>query len=262
MTTSLNIEWASSYIPTTQRKKLLASLTEVYQGLGYQPYSPFAGGSGSPMGKTDWVRTFLSPKQDGWVRLIGYSDHQVLEAVAAALDLTIIHAWITKTEGHVELIGQKPWGDFLREGITQAQFEAPPTSASPSEDSTPMAQFAEQKGVDSRLANQLIQKTTAGFMGRLQQKTGEDATSMQTAAQASMQGFSWSQASAQGVHHQLSCLALPDSWQAPAFADLAAAYAIACQIELTPNAPLLPSDETILDKVPYPLDYTPLYFAR
>jgi hypothetical protein len=48
----------------------------------------------------------------------------------------------------------------------------------------------------------------------------------------------------------------------PDFSDLAAAYPIACLLDINEDAPLLPGDEDILDRVEFPLDFTPAYFAR
>jgi hypothetical protein len=60
----------------------------------------------------------------------------------------------------------------------------------------------------------------------------------------------------------MECLSIPQTWREPSLGDLAAAYQIACLLDINEDAPLLPGDEAILDRVEYPLDYTPAYFAR
>jgi hypothetical protein len=57
-------------------------------------------------------------------------------------------------------------------------------------------------------------------------------------------------------------LRLPTGWQSPTYEEVADAYRAACLLEKDENAHLLPSDEAALARVDYPLDYTPLFFAR
>jgi hypothetical protein len=254
------LDWACSFIPTSKRKNLVATVEAVALQAGYQPYNPFPGGSGTPMGKHDFIRLFAGPKQAGWIRLLGPAEPAFLAQVAQALQVSLIYAWISRTEGRVELMGPGSWADFLQAGYTEADFDKPLATSS-STPASPLLDLAQQQGVQPGMAQQLIQKTTQGLAKRLSHSDAHDPA-MPASPSDVLQGFSWNQASAQRVSQHLAYLTIPSQWRDPSLADLAAAYSIACQLERTPQLALLPSDEVLLDKVAYPLDYTPLYFAR
>ncbi|MBZ0306958.1 MAG: hypothetical protein K8I82_12885, partial [Anaerolineae bacterium] len=118
-------------------------------------------------------------------------------------------------------------------------------------------------GVANKQVEKLFQKTTRGIFQKLDQRTDGEASSTQSDAMRLLQAqFSWNSAPAQRVQAVMACLSVPANWRDPSFKEIAAAYPIARLLDMDENVLLLPGDEDLLDKVNYPLDYTPVYYAQ
>jgi len=242
------ILWSSVYIPQVKQKTLVEAYTAVHLAAGYQPYNPFPGGGGTPANTSELIRQFAAPHSQGWTRLIGVPQPDLLPALAKALAAPLLYSWVSPEDGGVDCIG----GELALFQRAEPASPAPTTSAPASL----LGELAQQYGVDPTQAEKMFNKSAQSVFGKL------DAD-MQPAAMASLQGrFSWGLPGAQRLVASMGGLTVPDDWREPAFTDLAAAYQIACLLELDEDAPLLPGDEAILDRVEYPLDYLPLYFYR
>ena len=251
--------WSSIYLPINDENQVLRSLKAVYEFAGYKLYNPFPGGTGTPSGIQDRVRLFVAPAESGWIRIIGEADSNHLPALATELKTALLYAWIGTSESSIEVFGSGELKQFLREGKSEADLN-PPQIASGKQGTSDqpgiLSDLAGEYGVDSKKADKLFQKTTKSILRKFQ---NEDAQ----AAMASMQSaFSWSSPPAQRLGQMMDALIIPANWREPDFRDLSTAYQIACLLDIDENAPLLPGDEAILDKVEYPLDYELAYFAK
>jgi hypothetical protein len=255
--------WISYYLPTTRRKALREALEQVHTAAGYQAYDPFAGGRGTPPGLKHLARFFISPKLDGgYLRLIGQPDPELLPALAESLGLPILQAWVTQEDSGVQLMGGEDWGAFLEDGRTLTELIAVREIAAiaPATDPHSLVEMARQQGLKAGDAQKLAEKLTRGLGKTL---SAEEAQQQSKAAQIAQEQFSWAWPQAQKLAAQMDCLKLPSpAWRDPSYPDLAAAYQLARRLELEPEMALSASDNLILDKVAYPLDYTLAYYAR
>jgi hypothetical protein len=253
---SEQVLWNSVYVPMSDEDKVAAALNAIYTEAGYSAFNPFPGGTGTPKGITERVRLFVAPGEDNWTHIIGAPDVDLLGKLSDGLALSLVYVWIGEESG-VEVIGAGELSQFLREGAMNAQYTA---SDAPTGE---VARLADEYGVDAGQADKMFQKAAKTVFKKLDKRTEGEAASMQDAAKKSLESaFSWGLPSAQRVMAIMECLTIPQSWREPAFSDLAAAYQIACLLDINEDAPLLPGDDAILDRVAYPLDYTPAYFAR
>jgi hypothetical protein len=250
--------WSSLYLPTAQSQQVADVLNNLHQAAAYRPYNPFPGGPGTPQGVSQFVRLFLAPPEGGWTRLIGIPDVNLLTSLATALNLTLLHTFISEEEAHINAIGAAQLADFLRPGKTSADLERARqvTPVEGSAPASPMSDIAKQYGVNPKAADKLIQKSVGTIFNKLDQSAADAQAEVNKAA------FSWGLPAAQRLSALMACLTLPENWRDPSYADLAAAYPIACLLDQDEDAPLLPGDEALLDKVEFPLDYTPFYYAK
>ena len=259
------ILWSSIYIPTGDEAKVVTAFEKATSTAGYKPYNPFPGGGGTPTGILTRVRMFVAPGENGWTRIIGLPDVELLNSLAEALQSSLVYVWIGADKSAVEIIGGDDLSQFLRDGKSPADLQAamsgPIAAGGDAPVSGEIAKLADEYGVDAGQADKLFQKTARTVFNKLDKRTGGEAASMQDAAKKSLDSsFSWGMPSARRVMAIMECLTIPQNWREPAFSELAAAYQIACLMDM--DAPLLPGDEAILDRVEFPLDYTPAYFAR
>jgi hypothetical protein len=254
--------WISHYLPTTRRKALHEALDQVHKAAGYQAYDPFTGGSGTPPGVKHLARFFISPKlEGGYLRLIGQPDLDLLPTLAGSLGFTILQAWVTQEDSGLQLMGGQDWGVFLEEGRTLTELIAVREIASiaPATDPHSLAEMARQQGLQTGDAQKLADKLTRGLAKTL---SPEESQQQAKAAQIAQEQFSWAWPQAQKLSAQMDCLKLPTTWRDPSYPDLAAAYQLARRLDVEPDMALSASDNLILDKVAYPLDYTLAYYAR
>lgn len=259
------ILWSSVYIPTDDEERVTSVLGVIHAAAGYKPYNPFPGGTGTPTGIVGRVRLFVAPAEDNWTRVIGLPDVDLLNPLAAEMKSPLVYAWIGAENSVVEVIGGGDVSQFLREGRSAEDLDAamrgPIAAGSDAPAAGEIAKLADAYGVDAGQADKMFQKAAKTVFSKLDKRTGGEAASMQDAAKKSLDSsFSWGMPSARRVMAIMACLSIPQNWREPDFGDLAAAYPIACLLDM--DAPLLPGDEDTLDRVEYPLDYTPAYFAR
>lgn len=251
--------WSSLYLPTAEQEDVAAALVGIHTRVGYQPFNPFPGGSGSPIRAIQFSRLFVAPPQEGWTRLIGQPDSDLLPELASQLGIGLIYVWVAHEEGGVEAIGGS-LSHFLREGKTEEDLQQALTAPLPAASKPDfVSNLAGEYGIDPKQAGELVQKTIGSLFGKLN-KDGSAEAQTQAAELVSRSRFSWKMPAAQRVAAITDCLRLPANWREPSYHDLTAAYQAACWLELNGN--LLPGDEAALDKVAYPLDYLLAYFAR
>jgi hypothetical protein len=260
------ILWSSVYLPLADRKQVMQALQAIHTAAGYVPYNPYPGGMGTPSGVTEMVKLFVAPLEKGWIRLIGQPNPSLLPELAQQLGCSLLYIWINTTNGQIDCIGSGELSQFLRPDKTPADLQNALSAAySDPPSGGVLGDLASSHGVDVRQADRLFQKTSRTVLGKLDRQSGGEASAMQTAASGVLSGndgFSWKKAAAQRVQGVMACLTVPENWRDPDYKDLAAAYQIACLLDQDENALLLPSDEAILDKVEFPLDYRLAYFAR
>jgi hypothetical protein len=262
---SEQVLWNSVYVPTDDEDKVTAALKKVYEEAGYAAFNPFPGGTGTPKGISERVRLFVAPGESNWARIIGAPDVDLLKNLSDGLKSPLVYVWIGEENSGVEVIGAGEWSQFLREGRSSTEIETAMNAQYTASDSPTgeVARLAGEYGVDAGQADKMFQKAAKTVFKKLDKRTEGEAASMQDAAKKSLDNpFSWGLPSAQRVTAIMECLSIPQTWREPSFGDLAAAYQIACLLDINEDAPLLPGDEAILDRVEYPLDYTPAYFAR
>jgi hypothetical protein len=212
------------------------------------------------------VKLFVAPPENGWTRLIGQPNAALLPELAQGLGCSLVYVWINAASGQVECIGSGDLSQFLRPDKTVADLQnafSANYAELPSDGI--LGDLAASYGVDTRQADKLFQKTSRTVLRKLDRQSGGEANEIQSTASGILlgsEGFSWKKAAAQRVQAVMACLSVPDGWHDPDYRDLAAAYQIACVLDQDENAFLLPSDEAILDKVAFPLDYLLAYFAR
>jgi hypothetical protein len=93
--------WHSLYLRADDPPAIVAVLVAALQQRGYQRYDPFAGGTGTPSGLKTFVRHFIAPSVDGWVRILGEPDLQVVNDLSK--DRLVLHAWLTDADGGLAL---------------------------------------------------------------------------------------------------------------------------------------------------------------
>lgn len=260
------IVWASAYVPLADKKRLISTFREIYESAGYIAYDPFPGGNGTPSGISSTSRLFVARPDSGWIRMIGHAEADILKKLAEKLEVSLISVEITDHNSRIEVIGAKTLTDFLKAGKTpddlnRAENMTPAASQEVMPDE--LGDLAKSYGLANKQVEKLFQKTTHGLFQKLDKQTDGEASSTQSDAMQLLNAqFSWNSAPAQRVQAVMACLSVPADWRNPSFKEIAAAYPVARLLDMNENAPLLPGDEDLLDKVDYPLDYTPVYYAR
>lgn len=251
--------WASTYLPNTPKKAVVAALKTSYETAGYTAYDPFPGGTGTPSGISFTIRLFVARPENGWTRILGTLSPEVLKALAEKLNTTLINVWIDESESKVEAIGQNPLTAFLKpdktaDDLTRAEKITLTDENQPVQGE--LMDLAKNYGVQGKHIEKLLNKTSKTLLNKLE---GGEAAQSEAMASISNQ-FSWNTLPARRVQAQMECLTVPENWREPSFKELALAYPIARLLEK--DVPLLPGDEELLDKVEFPLDYTPVYYAK
>jgi len=273
---AMSARWHALFIPLEDADRVESALRESLAALGYQPYDPFPGGSGTPPGLTDLVRTFVAPPGEGWTRVLGDVDAVALPALSAALDAPLLEGWLFDEDG-----GFAVWRDrardasadalaaFLRPDRSRADLDAalrstPDAPAGASALPPDIAQLAEQHGVSARQADKLVKRLSGNLFGKLNRQAGGAESDVQAQARALLAGQAdvWASASGQRVMAVAATLRLPANWRAPDFDAVREAYQLNRLRARTPRLPLMPGDQQMLDAVPDALSYRPVYMGR
>src|SRR5262249_2867639 len=91
--------WDSLCIRGRDHVQVAIILRDTLLAAGYQRYDPFPGGSGTPPGLKTFVKQFVAPAQDGWVRVLGAPDVAVLPALS--VDDDVLHAQLSVEFGDI-----------------------------------------------------------------------------------------------------------------------------------------------------------------
>ena len=253
------------FAPSADQAAALAAFRKVHEASGYKAYNPFPGGMGTPGGAKSLVRAFIAPSEAGWVKMIGHMDVDLVPVLAKELNQTLVHIWLNLQEARIEAVGSQKLAGFLRKGKSERDLDkaiarlGDVSALKPVEGHIQgeLADLIDQSGVNRKMANMMINQSTNKI---LKEMGGEGQAALDLLAQQSQSPLRGE--SGRRMKDVAACLSLPENWHEPEFKDLSAVYAIALMLEKDENAPLLPGDEDLLDKIAYPLDYEPAYFAR
>lgn len=275
----MSARWHALYIPLEDADRVEAALRAALAGLGYQPYDPFPGGTGTPPGLADLVRSFVAPPGEGWTRVLGEIDAAALPALSAALNAPVLEGRLADGEGGFAVWRagvRDPSADalaaFLRAGRSRADLDDAlrplPTltgqrssgSALPPE----IAQLAEARGVSTRQADKLVSRLSGNLFGKLNRQAGGAEDDAQAQARALLAGQTdvWAAPAGQRLMAIAAALALPANWRAPDLDAVRDAYQLRRLRERTPRLPLMPGDQQVLDAVPDAFSYRPVYMGR
>ncbi len=266
--------WHSLYFRSNEVSSIVAALVETYQQRGYQPYDPFPGGSGTPIGVKTFIRLFIAPPIDCWVRVLGEPDLDCLDAVSAGKSM--LHAWLTDTDSGIDLyqdgkLDPQGLAAYLRTGETEEDLKqallGTVISASQDPGIVPdeVSQFARDHNVNPDQANKMMERLTSRLFGKLDRASGGEASAMQSQARALVTGsgrVNWSSAAGQRLQTLAEVLALPQNWHEPDFAEVRDAYQPARMRRKNPRASLMSDEQDALARLPDVLSYEAVYMAK
>lgn len=225
---------------------------------GYAPYDPFPGGAGTPATFKKFVRLFILPEAEGWLRVLGAQDAALLPEMLRKLSAgrTVLHAWFTAERGALEAYrdGRAEaalLAAYLGESASAAAPESQPRASNlPSE----VAKLAEAQGVDPKQAERLIGR----FAGRL---FGAGAAGVQAEAARLFQS-AWQSAGGQQLAAQIGRLRLPFDLRTPDFETLREAYHAQRLLARRPSARLMESERAALQALPNVGAVQPIYMGK
>lgn len=272
----MSARWHALLIPLEDADRIETALREALAALGYEPYDPFPGGTGTPPGLVDLARCFVAPPDEGWTRVLGEVDPAALPALSAALEAPLIEGWLADDEG-----GFAVWRDgtrdtsadalaaFLREGRSRADLDgalrsAPAAQMGASALPPDIADLAEARGVNPRQADKLVRRLSGNLFGKLNRQAGGGEDDAQAQARVLLAGQMdvWASPAGQRVMAIAGVLALPPNWREPDLDAVRDAYQLRRLRARTPRLPLMPGDQQMLDAVPDALSYRPVYMGR
>lgn len=264
MTTS----WDSLYLPSADDEAIYKTLKESLVALGYELYDPFGLIPGQSYPQT--TRLFVAPPSDGWTRIFGAFDPQLLPLLSHSF--LCFHLSFNDGEALIET-----YADGLRVE-PQAALKA---YARPGRDlaralNGPIILPAEQaadsifdslpdnvQSLASRVDKGHAQKMFDRLSGNLMRKAaGDDAEKMSSAARDLMSVPDWNSPDGQRIRALMECLTVPPNWREPDFTTLRDAYQLHARRRRNPNAMLYPGDAEAMAKAPDALSYTPVYAGR
>ncbi len=267
--------WHSLYLRADDEHVVAASLIDALRHHGYQRYDPFAGGSGTPPGLRAFVKHFVAPSIDGWVRILGEPDPVAL--VDLSVGQTLLYAWLIGDESGIDvyhdgatdpeaLIGYLRPGKIV-EDLVQAAHSAASTPIDRSASLVPddVQQLAQEHHVNPDQANKMIERLTSRLFGRLDRQSGGEASTMQAQARALATGagrVDWNSPAGQRLKALADVLALPSNWREPDFAAVRDAYQTARRLRKNPRSQLLPDEQAALRALPDALDYEAVYMGK
>ena len=274
--------WHSLFISTDEAAPVVSALIEALALYGYMPYDPFPGGNGTPPAYKQFVRQFVSPAQNGWVRILGVPDPDALRSLSAKWP--ILYAFLDGDAGEWRVVynGQSDtsaaaFTAYLKPNVTPDVFAralsgeisiVPDTSeahgASNSALPPDVQQLARERGVNPRQADRLVERVTGQIFGRLNRGTSGEANAMRDQAQALIQGGGpdWESKTGQRLRAIAALLTLPADWRTPNWEDVRDAYQTARRLARNPKASLLPGEREVLDVLPDAAQYAPVYVGK
>ncbi|MCC7445892.1 MAG: hypothetical protein IT324_00680 [Anaerolineae bacterium] len=267
--------WHSLYLRTADAPAVAAALIDSLQQHGYQRYDPFAGGSGTPPGLKTFIKQYVAPTADGWVRVLGDPDLAVFSDLSTRWAL--LHGWLSDSDSGIEVFANGaviPDGliAYLRPGKTADDLKralqgAVPTTADRPASILPddVQQLAQNRNVNAQQANRMIDRLTGQLFGKLDRQSGGEASAMQTQARALAMGGNrpdWNSAAGQRLKALASVLTLPANWREPDFIAVRDAYQAARMVRRNPNARLMPDEQAALKALPDAIAYEAVYMGR
>jgi hypothetical protein len=270
--------WDSLYLTSNDSRLVAETLSAALTALGYEHYNPF----GLLPGKAypHHVRLFVAPAVDGWTRVIGAPDIQLLPMLSASalclfLSLNGAEASVKVFENGAETRPESTLAHYLRPGHSADELhkilKTPSLSPSPSQrggsevrtnlplDSLPADMQTLAGGVDMNQAQKMFDRLSGNLLGKVAGKEQAEA------ARALLSGGEQPQWNSGGgilIRSLMNILTIPDNWREPDFESLRDAYALHERKRRNPNAHEYPGDAETMNKVPEALAYIPVYAGR
>ncbi len=283
----MSAPWHTLFVPLEDAARVEAALRAALADLGYRPYDPFPGGTGTPPGLTDLARGFVAPPGEGWTRVLGPLDPAAFPALGAALGVPLLEGWLADGSGGFAVwraglrdASADALAAFLRpdrprealdralrgEGTLSVESSGAPPIHVIGADALPpdVAKLAQAHGVNPKQADKLVQRLSGNLFGRLNRQAGgsDDETQAQARALLAGQADPWAEPEGQRVRALASVLAIPSRWRDPSWEAVRDAYQLRRLRQRNPRLPLMPGDQQTLDAVPDALDYRPVYMGR
>jgi len=268
----MSTNWHTLFVRADDSAIVAAVLVAAYEQIGYQPFDPFPGGSGTPAGLKETVKHFVAPAQSGWVRVLG------VPSLDLHLDLPYLHAWLTNTASSLDVYHDGiavPDGlvPYLKSGYSLQDIQAAlkgPIEASAHDNSgsalpAALDQLAKERGVNTDQAGQMFARISSQLVNRMDKQSGGEASQAQQAARSILSGKSavnWTTVPAKRLERLMSLTTLPTNWREPDFDMLRDALQVARRLKLNPRASLLPDEGMALARVSKAIDYLPIYMGR
>jgi hypothetical protein len=253
------------------------ALIDILQQHGYKAYDPFAGGTGTPPGLKTFVRHFVAPPIDGWVRVLGEPERAILSDLSTGR--VVLHAWIDEGDSGMEVYHDRnivALDNYLSasRGGEGKITDAGARRASPEfgiEVNTPnilpieIQQLARDHNVNAQQANKMIDRVTSQLFGKLDRASGGEASTVQAQARALVTGtnrIDWNGPAAQRLTTLASMIPLPANWRTPDFDAVRDAYQAARMLRKNPRAQLLPDERAALNAIPDAIQYQAVYVGK
>jgi hypothetical protein len=266
--------WHSLYLQNDDLPAVAAALVESLQSLGYQRYDPFPGGMGTPPGLKNFAKYFVAPAQDGWVRVLGQPEPDLLPNLSRKFSL--LYIWLTDAASGVEAyIDGERHDDRLREFLRPGASLPDATNTYHDDTSTEnnaagltlpddVQQLAQDHNVNPDQANKLVSRLTSQLFGKLDRTSGGEASAMQDQARALVSGgaVNWNSAPARRLKAIMDALTVPANWRDPDFDRLRDAYQVARRLRRTPSAQLMPDEQASIKAIPNAIEYEAVYMGK
>lgn len=268
----------STISPETMR--VAVALRATLAALGYQPYDPFPGGTGTPLGLNVTVRLFVAPPQDGQIAVMGKIPEEVLSSLSQQWGGIALLGWLTEEDGGFAVYHNGQRSDsatalapFLRpeQNLTTlhralaGEIEVLPLDETPGGSLPPELQtLAEDRGVDTEHASSLFERLSGGLFSKLD-KRGEGSADQEQARVIFSGGEHdlWNTLQGQRVRAIADTLTLPGNWRLPALETVRDAYQVHRLRQRNPRMPLIiPGDAELLRSLPDALSYEPVYMGH
>lgn len=258
-------DWQQLYVRCDDPAAVEAGLIDALTAHGYVRYDPFPGGTGTPPRYKTFVRLFVAPPVDGWIRVIGGTEAEITPHICKTLSAgrALFRAWITGSEGGVEAYQDGRNAPERLAAMPDKGVKTPDPSAQRETGLPPeIEQLARERNVNPQQAAKLINRLTVGIFGKLDRASGGEASAMRSQARAliNAQRVDWESAAAQRVLAAMSGLGLPA--HEPDFEAVRDAYQAARRLQRNPGARLLPDEREALQRVPEAARYIAVYVGK
>jgi hypothetical protein len=275
------MSWHSLYIQSEDSAAVTAMLRDALQQVGYIPYDPFPGGLGTPPELKTFVRHFVAPAQDGWVRILGEPDEVAIEIVSRSSP--VLYIWLTDTDSSINVYDKGKYdpavlANYLLpnktpEHLGKAQSGLLPVLVEKTVEADPhlailppdMAQMINEHNIRADQASNMISRLTSQLFNRLDKSSDGEANRMQEQARlmlAKSQGVNWDSSAGRKLRSIASVLILPANWRDPDFDAVRDAYQVARRLQRSPNAYLMPDEETAIKVLPDAIKYEAVYVGK